>query len=61
MPQVLGNTTLTEQDLFNVNDYEDNTKVIKPNTKIVPIIAGGILVGLNPQALSMISLTTAHG
>jgi len=54
--QSLGNNTLTEQDLFNVNDYEDNTKVIKPNTKIVPTIAGGISVNATPQALSMISL-----
>ena len=53
----LGNTTLTEQDLFNVNDYEDNVKIIKPNTSLGPIIGAGVPVDSNPQALTMLTLT----
>ena len=53
----LGNTTLTEQDLFNVNDYEDNVKIVKPNTKIDPTINASIIVDINPQALATITLT----
>jgi len=55
--QSLGNSTLTEQDLFNVNDYEDNTKIIKPNTLLDQVIAGSVPVDSNPQPLAVITLT----
>ena len=55
--QSLGNSTLTEQDLFNVNDYEDNTKIIKPNTLLDQGIAGSVTVDSNPKPLAVITLT----
>lgn len=55
--QSLGNSTLTEQDLFNVNDYEDNTKIIKPNTLLDQQIAPLTNVDPNPQPLAVITLT----
>jgi len=55
--QSLGNNILTEQDLFNVNDYEDNTKIIKPNTLLDQVIAGSVPVDSNPQPLAVITLT----
>ena len=55
--QSLGNSTLTEQDLFNVNDYEDNTKIIKPNTLLDQVIVGSVSVDSNPQPLAVITLT----
>ena len=55
--QSLGNSTLTEQDLFNVNDYEDNTKIIKPNTLLDQVIAALTNVNSNPQPLAVITLT----
>jgi len=55
--QSLGNNILTEQDLFNVNDYEDNTKIIKPNTLLDQVIAGSVPVVSNPQPLAVITLT----